>query len=380
MAERRKRRSLPEEDLATTFANLTTNPITKVDLGFLKADDHGRARGYAAVSASLDSATPTLAAVQLGTATSMPAELVISTQDHNVTDVAVAPIADQGTANTGIVPVIDAGTADIGIVPIADQGIADTGIVPTSDPGTADIGIVPTIDSGTADPGIVPIADSGTADTGTELVPMGVAGDSGLCMVGMWITETGKMVPRGRVSKVGYVQDVLSAYERLLYNVLWQAKPKADLRGFKYPTLVSTCGEYKLVRASYDDLMNVSKLGKNTVIRIVETLTQKDCIEVEQLADIFTHQSTLYRVYSFKAVRPRRIQNNHIYAAKLGKTFSFVRPVQAFLSTDLDSGTIPTTNPGTIPSTGTVSIPKRVPGTGKRFSPISPQLAGKEET
>lgn len=335
MAERRKRRSLPEEDLATTFANITSNPITKVDLGFLKADDHGRATGYAAVSASLDSATPILA----GSA--------ISTEAPRTADTGIVPTIDQGTAGAGIAPVADSGTVEPGIVPTSDSGMSDTGIVPISDQGTADAGIAPH-----REPAVMSDLIS-TDSSESELVPMGVAGDSGLSMVGMWITETGKLVPKGRVSKVGYVQDVLSAYEQLLYNVLWQAKPKADLRGFKYPALISACGDYKLVRASYDDLKNVSKLGKNTVIRIIETLTQKDCIEVEQLADIFTHQSTLYRVYSFQAVRQRRLQNSHIYAAKLGKTFSFVRPVQVVLSMDLDSGTIPKREPCTIPSTGT---------------------------
>jgi hypothetical protein len=349
MAGRRKRRSLPEEDLATTFANITSNPITRVDLGFLKADDNGRARGYAAVNASPDSATGIVPAAHSGTA-----------------ETGIVPVLDSGTVDTGIVPVSDSGTGEAGIVPGAHSGTAEIGI--GSDSGISDTGIVLATDSGIADTGIVPASNSGTVrhrdptvlsdlistdSSESELVPMGVAGDSRLSMVGMWITETGKMVPKGRVSKVGYVQDVLSAYEQLLYNVLWQAKPKADLRGFKYPILVSAGEEYKLVRASYDDLMNVSKLGKNTVIRIIETLTQKDCIEIEQLADIFTHRSTLYRVYSFKAVRPRRLRNNHIYAAKLGKTFSFVRPVQAIISTDLDSGTIPTIDTDTIPSTGT---------------------------
>ena len=171
------------------------------------------------------------------------------------------------------------------------------------------------------------------------------------------------MVPKGRVTKVGYVQDVLSAYEQLVYNVLWLAKPKVDLRGFKYPTLMSTVGEYKLVRASYDDLKNVSKLGKNTVIRIIETLIQKDCVEIEQLADIFKRQSTIYRVYSFKAVRLRRLQKDHIYAAKLGKTFSFVRPVQAVYSTPLDPGTIPDGDLGTMSVPGTKSVPSIEPGT-----------------
>jgi hypothetical protein len=133
----------------------------------------------------------------------------------------------------------------------------------------------------------------------------------------LWITEHGDLVPKGRVKRIRLAQDVINSAEESVYDTLWAAKSQPDEREAS-----------KIVQAGYDYLVKRTRLSKKTIQRIVAKLIDKDFIAIEHPADIYQRTSTVYRVFSYKAVLDRHLQRGRSHVAKMGPGFSYVRPIE----------------------------------------------------
>jgi len=155
-----------------------------------------------------------------------------------------------------------------------------------------------------------------------------------------WITENGDLVPQGRVKRISIAQDVINSAEESVYDTLWTAKSAQT----------EERESSRVVQAGYAYLGKKTRLSKKTIQRIVAKLIDKDFIAIERPADIYERSSTVYRVFSYKAVLERHARKGRTHVAKMGPGFSYVR-----LLND------PRPNPSTVPelAESTVGEPLR---------------------
>ena len=133
----------------------------------------------------------------------------------------------------------------------------------------------------------------------------------------LWISEQGDLVPQGRVKRIRLAQDVINSAEESVYDTLWTAKIQTGEREAS-----------RVVQAGYDYLVKRTRLSKKTIQRIVAKLIDKDFIAIERPADIYQRTSTVYRVFSYKAVLDHHLQRGRCHVAKIGPGFSYVRPME----------------------------------------------------
>ena len=166
-----------------------------------------------------------------------------------------------------------------------------------------------------------------------------------------WITERGDLVPQGRVKRISLAQDVINPAEESVYDTLWTAK-----------SLPGETGEsFRIVQAGYDYLGRKTRLSKKTIQRIVAKLIDKDFIAVERPADIYQRTSTVYRVFSYKAVLDRHIQKGRTHVAKMGPGFSYVRRLS---DPRIGMSTVSTSHSSTVAQTGMATGDNPAPATG----------------
>lgn len=133
----------------------------------------------------------------------------------------------------------------------------------------------------------------------------------------LWITENGDLIPEARVKRIRLAQDVINSAEECVYDTLWNAKLlQADER--------DSC---RIVQAGYDYLVKRSRLSRKTIQRIIAKLLEKDFIAIETRADIYQRSSTVYRVFSYKAVLEKHVRKGRLHVAKMGPGFSYAQPL-----------------------------------------------------
>lgn len=177
----------------------------------------------------------------------------------------------------------------------------------------------------------------------------------------IWQTDRGELIPEARVKRIRLAQDVINAAEESVYDTLWAAKSVQEGEGG---------GEFKLVQAGYDFLGKKTRLSKKTIQRIVARLLEKGFIAIERQADIYQRSSTVYRVFSYRAVLDHHVRTGRTHVAKLGPGFSYVTPLAqtGALMSKADSepsgpkdksdlSTVVKRNPTTVPtSNGTTEV------------------------
>jgi len=135
--------------------------------------------------------------------------------------------------------------------------------------------------------------------------------------VPLWITEQGELISETRVRRIRLAQDVVNSAEESVYDTLWSAKSlQSDDRDY-----------FRIVQVGYDYLVKRTRLAKKTIQRIVARLLDKDFIAIERHADIYQRTSTIYRVFSYKAVLERHVQRGRSHVVKMGPGFSYVHPL-----------------------------------------------------
>jgi len=145
----------------------------------------------------------------------------------------------------------------------------------------------------------------------------------------LWLTETGELVPASRVKRIRLAQDVLNPAEEAVYDTLWgfRGGPRDEREN------------YRIAQAGYDYLMKRTRLSKKTVQRIVSRLIDKGFIAIDKAADIYQRTSTVYRVFTYRAVLDHQVQQGRFHVAKIGPGFVYVREMAppANLSTVVES-------------------------------------------
>jgi predicted transcriptional regulator len=190
----------------------------------------------------------------------------------------------------------------------------------------------------------------------------------------LWITEHGDVISAARVKRIRLAQDAINSAEECVYDTLWNAKLlQTDERQ-----------SARIVQAGYDYLVKRTRLARKTIQRIVAKLIDKDFIEVETRADIYQRASTIYRVFSYKAVLERNIRKGRLYVAKMGPGFAYAKPIDeagetagqavaeaADLTTVVmsDVTTMVETNMTTMVPETTVTVVKNNPTTVVKMSP-----------
>ena len=141
-------------------------------------------------------------------------------------------------------------------------------------------------------------------------------------------------------SASGLAQDVLSPAEEAVYDTLW------GVRGGPRDERES----YRIAQAGYDYLMKRTRLSKKTIQRIVSRLIDKGFIAIDKPADIYQRTSTVYRVFTYRAVLDRQVQQGRFHVAKIGPGFLYVREMAppANLSTVVESNMATVVNATTV--------------------------------
>lgn len=157
-----------------------------------------------------------------------------------------------------------------------------------------------------------------------------------------WLTEAGEFVPASRIKRIRLAQDVLSPAEEAVYDTLWGVRggPREEREN------------YRIAQAGYDYLMKRTRLSKKTIQRIVDRLIDKGFIAIDKPADIYQRTSTIYRVYTYRAVLDRQAERGRFHVAKIGPGFVYVREMATptNLTTVVESGM--TTGPLATTTTG----------------------------
>lgn len=169
----------------------------------------------------------------------------------------------------------------------------------------------------------------------------------------IWITESGEIVPRSRVKRIRFAQDILNSAEESVYDNLWNSK-------------FATRGEgdtFRVVQAGYDYLMKRTRLSKKTIQRIIDKLLAKDFIVIEIPADIYRRTATTYRVFGYRAVLDRQLAKGRQYAVKIGPGFLFARQIKTADSTSMVTLNLTTVVDKTTPTVVEVNPTTVVQGT-----------------
>jgi hypothetical protein len=267
----------------------------------------------------------------------------VLSQDQNMATVAITDMStvdDMATVDnsSAVLPALHCGDAphiSTGVSDMTTVGISDKATVAKPDAaGTHEEAAVPTErlkeiiaadetgqgrEAGLVPPELIRGQSNATTVAMSELAPVHSAEPfehRPPKNVLLWITEQGDLVPQARVKRIRLAQDVINSAEESVYDTLWSAKG-AQNDDDREPS--------RVIQAGYDYLVKRTRLSKKTIQRIIAKLLDKDFIAIERPADIYQRTSTVYRVFSYKAVLDRHIQKGRSHVAKIGPGFSYVR-------------------------------------------------------
>ena len=310
MSANKKRRKLPEEDLAAAVADIINSPITRSNLSFLRP---------LATPASTENEQPA------------PKPMGFEVRPMGVTPSPVGyppkPMGDE-----------PAGRASESL-PLVSDGLPARSLesTPASDPSHIPMGVE-------------------ASPMGFELTPTGLQGNTGAASQPplsfrapptvpspvhpppdsqdqaqpwqppspartLWQAEGyGTLIEQSRVRRIYQAQDALSLVEERVYDLLWGTKNQRK-------------DDFRLVHYSLQRIAAEARINIKTVRELIPRLIEKGFIHVEHEADARRNIPTLYRVSSYAAVLSDQKRRSRLYVAKTGKGVVYVHSVSAALAT-----------------------------------------------
>src|ERR1039457_1335253 len=310
MSANKKRRKLPEEDLAAAVADIINSPITRSNLSFLRP---------LATPASTENEQPA------------PKPMGFEVRPMGVTPSPVGyppkPMGDE-----------PAGRASESL-PLVSDGLPARSLesTPASDPSHIPMGVE-------------------ASPMGFELTPTGLQGNTGAAgqpplsfrapptvpnpvhpppdsqdqaqpwqppspARTLWQAEGyGTLIEQSRVRRIYQAQDALSLVEERVYDLLWGTKNQRK-------------DDFRLVHYSLQRIAAEARINIKTVRELIPRLIEKGFIHVEHEADARRNIPTLYRVSSYAAVLSDQKRRSRLYVAKTGKGVVYVHSVSAALAT-----------------------------------------------
>jgi predicted transcriptional regulator len=116
-----------------------------------------------------------------------------------------------------------------------------------------------------------------------------------------------------RIRRITDAQQALTHVEEAVYDVLWGPKKKGELE---------TC---RLAQVGYAELAAKSRVSKRTIQSIIDRLLEKRFIRIEKPADIMRRAPTVYRVFSYAAMRKHQRDTGRNWVVRTGKGVFYAR-------------------------------------------------------
>ena len=223
-----------------------------------------------------------------------------------------------------------ASTVDVGPASTVDSGQDETGKTKILNIGSArrQIAEVPpasTVDSDTAS--TVDVGPASTVSTGL--------------LAFHWQIEDGRLFPASRGRRIERTQDALSRPEEAVYDFLWQ------------PAL-TTRDSSRVISMGYDRIATATKISKRNVRHIIQRLITKGFIAIESEADSGQRKGTVYRVFSYSAIREEQLRRGCNWIVRTGNGVFYAKRIEmplgkgGYFSTTVDAGSASTVDAGAV--------------------------------
>jgi predicted transcriptional regulator len=135
----------------------------------------------------------------------------------------------------------------------------------------------------------------------------------------LWQAEgLATLFEQSRVKRIRQAQDALSLVEEKVYDLLWGPKNQQK-------------DEFRLVHYSLQRVANEARVNIKTVRELIPRLIDKGFLQIEHEADVRRNIPTLYRVFSYSSVLNHQRQRQRFHVVKTGKGVFYVHPVSAAL-------------------------------------------------
>jgi predicted transcriptional regulator len=303
MAANKKRRKLPEEDLAAAVAEIINSPITRSNLSFLRP---------LSTPAPPESEQP------------IPKPMGLELRPMGVKPLPVGklpkPMGDEpGEQALEPLPVVSGGLPAPDI--LASAPASDTLQIPMGfevSPMGFEL-TPPGLDvTGAASQQPPPLPFRAPADSQDQAQPQSWQPSAARTL---WQAEGyGTFIEQSRVRRIYQAQDALSLVEEKVYDLLWGTKNQRK-------------DDFRLVHYSLQRIASEARINIKTVRELIPRLIEKGFIHVEHEADARRNIPTLYRVSSYAAVLSDQKRRSRLYVAKTGKGVVYVHSVSAALAT-----------------------------------------------
>jgi predicted transcriptional regulator len=307
MSASKKRRKLPEEDLAAAVAEIINSPITRSNLSFLRPF-----ATPAPVEGDLFQSKPMgLEIKPMGVSASPMGHVTTpmgDTPPQKPAEKFAPPPPQPGESPSKTLTTEDLPQIPMG-VDISPMGFE---LTPTGLPALGGAPQLPL--AYRAPPSTGPVqGPSGLREEGQPWHPPSAART-------LWQAEGhGTLIEQSRVRRIYQAQDALSLVEEKVYDLLWGTKNQRK-------------DEFRLVHYSLQRIAAEARINIKTVRELIPRLIEKGFIHIEHEADARRNIPTLYRVSSYAAVLSDQKRRGRLYVAKTGKGVVYVHSVSASLA------------------------------------------------
>jgi len=308
-ANKKRRKLLPEEDLAAAVAEIINSPITRSNLSFLRP---------AGTPAPSDSEQPIPKPMGLEVT---PMGVGLSPMGYQSKPMGGEP---SGKASESL-PRVSDGLPATDILEAPASHTAQIPMGPDTSPmgfeltppglETAEVPSQPLL--AFRGPPTIPSPLHQPADSQEQAQPWQPPSAART----LWQAEGyGTFIEQSRVRRIYQAQDALSLVEEKVYDLLWGTKNQRK-------------DDFRLVHYSLQRIASEARINIKTVRELIPRLIEKGFIHVEHEADARRNIPTLYRVSSYAAVLSDQKRRSRLYVAKTGKGVVYVHSVSAALAT-----------------------------------------------
>ena len=306
MSANKKRRKLPEEDLAAAVAEIINSPITRSNLSFLRPVAEP-------ASPEVEQPTPKPMGVEVKPMGDTP--IPMGYNQRPIGNEPLKTLTEPQPPISAVPPPYDALERNPAIEPVGVETtpmgfeLTPSGFGPAVGPGNQ-----------------APLSYRAPPDRQEAAQPWQPPSSART----LWQAEGyGAFIEPSRVRRIYQAQDALSLVEEKVYDLLWGTKNQRR-------------DDFRLVHYSLQRIAGEARINIKTVRELIPRLIEKGFIHIEHEADARRNIPTLYRVSSYATVLSDQKRRNRLYVAKTGKGVVYVHSVSAALATTGPMDPMPT--------------------------------------
>jgi hypothetical protein len=174
----------------------------------------------------------------------------------------------------------------------------------------------------------------------------------------LWMAEGGGGVfTSSRVKRIERAQDALTHVEEAVYDALWGTKREPE--------------PFRLVQIGYAELAKRSRVSKRGIQRVTDRLLEKRFIQVETQANIYTRQSTIYRVFSYGTVLRFLRDTNRLHVVRTGTGVFYAHRIPVTTVDDSLATTVDVHSPSTVAASSVSTVEPSAPSTVAASSTVN---------